>query len=120
MTFHVDLEALTTDARIWDGISGALHGVKRALPGLRLSTSELSWAAEATGFATAYDDFVDRVRARVAQGETETERLGDGLRKVRAAYQDSDTRARDRFDGLWEPVSDGSRSPTRPGSRSSG
>ncbi len=105
MTLEADLKALATDAGMWDGISATLGTAKGAVPALALGTPELSWAAEVTGLTTTYSDFLVLVETRIGQGETETATLGEGLLRVKAAYEDTDTSARGEFDGLWEPVS---------------
>lgn len=102
MTLQADLNALGADAATWDGISSALSSASGGVAGLDLGTPELSWAAEVTGLTTTYADFQEKLIGLLDGGTTEASNVAGALRQIKAAYEDTDTTARDQFDGLWE------------------
>lgn len=102
MTLQSDLNALAADATTWDNISAALTSASGGVGSLNLGTPELSWAAEVTGLTTTYSDFQEKLTGLLDGGTTETSNVAGALRQIKAAYEDTDTSARDQFDGLWE------------------
>lgn len=103
MTVAVALDALGADARLWHETALVLCAAGAVVPELRLTATELSWAADPSGLVASYARAVGLAATLLRQGTAETAAVGDALLEVRAAYMASDERARARFERLWRP-----------------
>lgn len=106
MTLQADLTALTTDAATWDDISLTLGTASASVDGLWLEISDLSWAAGVTGLAGTYTEFIAQVSGRLLEGSENSAELAGGLRQVHTAFTGADGSAQNKFDGLWDAVSE--------------
>ena len=100
MEFDVALEALKSDAAIWDDVSAALDGAARAASGLSLAPSAFSFAGG--GVATTYESVRSAVESLLRGGALETSRAADTLLAVKRAYEQSDSAAGITFAGQWD------------------
>lgn len=103
MSMKVNLDALTADAVLWEGVSGTLGSSSRSAAGLTLSSVSLSWAAEEVGLLDVYEAARARVERLLREGETETETIAVTLRQVRTAYESTDESERAVYRGIWDP-----------------
>lgn len=106
MTLQADLQALETDANTWDDVSSTLSSAAGTATGLHLGTPQLSWAAEVTGLTSTYSTVREFMASRLTEGSTATAEMASGLRTVKAAFEGTDGSTANRFDGLWDAVSE--------------
>lgn len=100
MSFETALDALTSDARLWDEISQELGGAARSASGLVLDPSQFSFAGG--GVAASYESARARVQALLDGGERETEGAATALLQVRQTYEGTDQAARAELEGVWD------------------
>ncbi len=102
MTYQVALEALSSDAALWEGTSSALISASTQADGQRLTVDQLSWAAEVTGLTLTYDSLQTKVQTLLAEGGAETANIATTLRAVRKNYEENEQKAQDRYKGTWD------------------
>jgi hypothetical protein len=104
MTLQAALDALTSDAKSWDEVSGVLTSSSTTAGGLTVSTYSWPQVISEIPLAATYEKLRAKVETLLSDGGTETGDLAETLRKVRTAYEDTDHTARDRLHGTWDPI----------------
>jgi hypothetical protein len=102
MTLQAGFEALENEAHEWDDTSTTLVTAEGRVAGLYLSQAEFSWLASTTGVDGSYEDARAFVISVLGAGATETERLGNALRRIRADYDSTDQHVRDAVRADWQ------------------
>ena len=83
MTLKVALEALASDAGVWDDVSTTLGSARDSASGLTVTQGQMSWASAVTGLLQTYE--------------------AQGLRTVKTTYEGSDQAAVERLSSAWAP-----------------
>jgi hypothetical protein len=104
MTYEVQLEALKTDADMWDETSSTLLNASTNAWGLNLGEYELSWAAEVVGLTDTYSAIQAKVAGLLSEGSTETSNISGTLRAIKRNYEQNEDNAEQHYKGAWEPV----------------
>ena len=104
MTYEVQLKALKTDADMWDHTSDTLLTAENSAWSLTLGEYELSWAAEAVGLTTTYNDVQNKVGMLLADGCTQTGKISQTLLTVKHNYERNEDNAEQHYKGAWEPI----------------
>ena len=104
MTYEVQLEALKTDADMWDQTSSTLLNAATNAWGLNLGEYELSWAAEVVGLTDTYSAIQAKVAGLLSEGSTETSNISTTLRAIKRNYEQNEDNAEQHYKGAWEPV----------------
>ncbi|MCY1141172.1 hypothetical protein OWR29_24500 [Actinoplanes sp. Pm04-4] len=102
MTLKAALEALHTDAAMWDETSGVLSRASEEASALTLTEAQLSWASVPTGLLTTYAEMQAKAEALLRQGSQVHADLARTLDEVAAAYERDDEEAATRLGGVWE------------------
>lgn len=94
----VALEAMRTDARLWDRAADDAQSPRSALNGATLTPEDVSmWAADA-GLLQTYDQAIMRVQALLQQGADNFHAIAQALRASADTYQREDEAGRHTFD----------------------
>jgi hypothetical protein len=101
MTFAYAVEALTNDAKLWDGIADDLATVKSSVTNLDLAPGAFSFAGGEV--ATAYAALRERVLELLQDGTDQTRGAANALRKIRSDYENTEVSIQQSLAGLWEP-----------------
>ena len=99
----VALEALESDARLWEDASSTLGAAARSASGLALTSMTLSRVGEEVGLVSTCEEVRARVERLLREGETELQVIATTLRQIKTAYESQDAAQRSAFGGLWEP-----------------
>ena len=102
MSLKVAIDALRTDAALWDEIGSAVSSAGSAAGLLGLSETTMSFAAERTGLLATYNALADRMADLLTDAGTVHHRLAVTLDQAAAAYEANDERAAARFRGVWD------------------
>jgi len=102
MDISVAVDALTSEAKIWDGIGDSLDDMKADVNGLDLHRGAFSFAG--TGVADAYASLYSQVLELLQQGSNETHGGADALRAVRRDFESNEAAIKDALAGLWDPA----------------
>jgi hypothetical protein len=102
MTLQAGFEALDKEAGEWDVTSTTLGAAEGQVAGLLLSQAEFSWLASTTGVDSSYESARSFVSSVLGAGATETEKLGNALRRIRKDYDSTDQRVRDAVRADWQ------------------
>jgi len=103
MTYEVALEALASDATMWDDTSTTLLTASTSAWDQSLGVSELSWAADVVGLNTTYAFLQGKVAGLLSEGSTETGNIASTLRAIKKNYEDDEQRAEAAYQRAWEP-----------------
>ena len=98
-----DFQALSSEAAEWDTTSEALTTAADEAAALTLSASQFSFISLLTGVETSYAAAQQRVVDVCRAGATETAKIADALRQVRADFHSSDQGVVDDVSALWVP-----------------
>lgn len=104
MTYEVQLEALKTDADMWEQTSSTLLDASTNAWGLNLGEYELSWAAEVVGLTDTYAAIQSKVAELLSEGSTETSNISSTLRTIKRNYEQNEDNAEQHYKGAWEPI----------------
>lgn len=102
MTYKVALEALSSDATLWEATSTALISASTQSDWQDLNVDQLSWAAEVTGLTLTYNALQTKVQTLLSQGGTETANIAKTLRTVKKNYEENEQKARESYKGTWD------------------
>ncbi|KQO96883.1 hypothetical protein [Leifsonia sp. Leaf264] len=98
----VAYDALTNDARRWDGVAARLDQAKASVANLDLGRGEFSFAA-----MDVADEYA-RLRALVVRlledGATQTRGAASALREIREDFEGTDAAIQASLAELWEPA----------------
>jgi hypothetical protein len=100
----VQLEALKTDADMWDQTSTTLLNACTNAWGLDLGEYELSWAAEVVGLTDTYTAIQSKVAGLLSEGSTETSNISSTLLTIKRNYEQNEDNAEQHYKGAWEPI----------------
>jgi hypothetical protein len=102
MTLQAAIDALRSDAALWDQIGGATSSAGTAAGLLGLTETTMSFAADRTGLLGTYNALTTRLAGLLDDGGDVQHQLSITLDQVAAAYEANDERAAARFQGVWE------------------
>lgn len=102
MSFEAALEALSSDATMWEGVSSSLSEAAGATDGLTLY-SEFSFAGLSAGLAETYNQVREKAGDLLVGGGRETADIADTLRLVRRTYESTDQSVSTSLQGTWDP-----------------
>lgn len=100
MTFEAAMQALTDDAKRWDGVADATRTAADKAGGLTVHASQFSFAGGSV--STAFEDVRSLVEELLRGGATEMAGAATALRQVRTTYEGTDEAARQRLAGTWD------------------
>src|SRR6476469_7668080 len=103
MTLKVALEALSSDAGVWDDVSTTLGSARDSATGLTVTQGQMSWAADVTGLLQTYEAMRSKTERLLGGGATQTSTIAQGLRTVKTTYEGSDQAAVQRLSSAWTP-----------------
>ena len=103
MTLKVALEALASDAGVWDDVSTTLGSARDSATGLTVTQGQLSWASDVTGLLQTYEAMRAKTEQLLGGGATQTATIAQGLRIVKTTYEGSDQAAVERLSSAWAP-----------------
>lgn len=101
MTYKVALEALGSDAKIWNATSTALNSAGVSGSVQVLTDDDFSFIGSTTGLTTTYQDLKDKVVLLLQDGETQTTHIATTLLEVKKNYEDNERNAESRYKGQW-------------------
>jgi hypothetical protein len=100
MTFEAAMQALTDDAKRWDGVADATGTAASTAGALTAHPSQFSFTGGAV--ATAFEELRAVVENLLRDGSAEMAGAATALRQVRATYEGTDEAARQRLAGTWD------------------
>ena len=103
MTLKVALEALASDAGVWDDVSTTLGSARDSASGLTVTQGQMSWASDVTGLLQTYEAMRSKTEGLLGGGATQTSTMAQGLRTVKTTYEGSDGAAVERLSSAWAP-----------------
>lgn len=103
MTLKVALEALASDAGVWDDVSTTLGSARDSASGLTVTQGQMSWASDVTGLLQTYEAMRSKTEGLLGGGATQTSTMAQGLRTVKTTYEGSDRAAVERLSSAWAP-----------------
>jgi len=103
MTLKVALEALASDAGVWDDVSSTLGSARDSASGLTVTQAQMSWASDVTGLLQTYEAMRAKTEGLLGGGATQTSTIAQGLRTVKTTYEGSDQAAVERLSSAWAP-----------------
>ncbi len=103
MTLKVALEALASDAGVWEDVSTTLGTARDSASGLTVTQGQMSWASDVTGLLQTYEAMRSKTEGLLGAGATQTSTMAQGLRTVKTTYEGSDQAAVERLSSAWAP-----------------
>ncbi|MET8956719.1 type VII secretion target [Streptomyces sp. NPDC004129] len=91
-------DALRTDARMWDRESERMGNIHRTVEGLRLSRIQ---AGVFQVLFSAYEDAIDQISARCAEGQHRMDEVATALIKNANAYDSREADVKQSIDGAY-------------------
>ncbi|MFF3518303.1 type VII secretion target [Streptomyces sp. NPDC002573] len=97
-TLKVVTDALRTDARMWDRESERMGNIHQAAEGLRLSRIQ---AGIFQLLFAAYEEAIDQISARCAEGKQRMDEVATALIKNANAYDSREADVKQSIDGAY-------------------
>lgn len=103
MTLKASLDALTTDATAWDGVSTKLGTAATVSQELYLSLMTFPQICSDIPLHATYEDLRSKVEGLLTGGKTETDKIADTLRQVRTDFESTDKSEAAKYKSIWDP-----------------
>ncbi|MBT0993258.1 hypothetical protein KIN34_03010 [Cellulomonas sp. DKR-3] len=100
MTFEAAMQALTDDAKRWDGVADVTRTAADSAGSLSVRPSQFSFAGGAV--STSFEEIRSVVEGLLRGGSAEMAGAATALRQVRATYEGTDEAAKQRLAGTWD------------------
>lgn len=101
MTLQADLDALTSEAGVWDTTADTLKTAGTAVDGLTLDESAFSFITFTTDVGATYAQAQTHVSTILWAGHTEAGNIANALRTVRSEYESTDAHTQAHVKGIW-------------------
>ena len=97
----VALQAMRSDASVWEDMSDELAAARRIVDRLDLGIQQFSFLGDLAGLPDLYTEIQLRIAGLLQQGSDEFDHLGTALRRAADGYEDDDRTSAHEIRGVY-------------------